>query len=258
MESWVQNRTDLCCWSRWWASKQCMLVWRTRTALLLSGAHQMHHKRQRENLVLEKCNKFEERYQTKECDFQVFDSLLMVAGVRDQNWIWSPSVSSTTCHGYWVTSLWMPNCSTHCTCIWLGMPLQMSPPSQIESPLPCEERSALCFGSHTRSCLPVCRNSRSWTLGWFALIQWSEYTTQLFDLTKLPRCFVPTSNLFGSPFQQSIFPLIDFLKEATKFSLHQIKFAETQACHSVGILSEIIWATDILWWHQNPQREMVT
>ncbi len=49
MESWVQNRTDLCCRSRRWASKQCMLVWRTRTALLLSGAHQMHHRREREN-----------------------------------------------------------------------------------------------------------------------------------------------------------------------------------------------------------------
>lgn len=37
------------------------------------------------------------------------------------------------------------------------MPLQMSPPSQIESPLPCEERSALCFGSHLldHACLYV-------------------------------------------------------------------------------------------------------
>ncbi len=169
MESWVQNRTDLCCWSRWWA-----------TALLLSGAHQMHHKSQRENLVLQKCNKFENKRDSKQKN--VTSKFLIHC------WWWQV-LETRTEFGARVsapllamgTGLLLSGCrivpptapAYDLVCLFK---CPLLPKLKVPSPVKNDQLYFL-WVTFTRWCLPVCRNSRSWTLGWFALIQWSEYTT---------------------------------------------------------------------------------
>ncbi len=81
MGFWLQNMTDLC-WSRWcWTTHVSSK--NTKGSAILSSSKCFIRK-----LGVDKCKKFEEIVQTKECDFK------SLADVRDEKRIWSPWVSA--------------------------------------------------------------------------------------------------------------------------------------------------------------------